>query len=251
MAHAHTNISRLQETFHRVCFPTSRRQDIPRLWFAAVLARIRSALVCSSQVVEYHGVDRGWAETGQLQVVRSHELIIWSMAPLQRKALCCLTILLLCLLWLRAEEAARGTVFQAVQKCAGMNVQMRLHCPQQESPQQCLPWPLEILIGIHTGQCCVDTHSFCTIVRIVLCVHRGVGNFRCTPTSVVVFWHRLPRPIIAIVHLPAFVPCQYVAMQRLSRLCFSSVPETSNDAQRSLLVACQEVLFHRVRAALK
>ena len=37
--------------------------------FAAVLASIRSALVCPSEIVKDHGVDRGWAESGQLQVV--------------------------------------------------------------------------------------------------------------------------------------------------------------------------------------
>ena len=64
VAHAQTNISRLQETFHRIGFATTRGQEIPGLWFAAVLARIRSAWVCSSQVIEDHDVDSGWAETG-------------------------------------------------------------------------------------------------------------------------------------------------------------------------------------------
>ena len=52
VAHAQTNVSHLQATFHRIGFATSRGQDIPGRWFAAVLARIRSALVCSSQVIE-------------------------------------------------------------------------------------------------------------------------------------------------------------------------------------------------------
>ena len=177
VAHAQTNISRLQATFHRIGFASTRWQDIPGLWFAAVLARIRSALVCSSQVIEEHDVDRGWAETGQFQVVRNHELIIWSMAPLQRKALCCLTVLLLFLLWPREEEAARCTVFQAVQNCAIMDVEKRLHCPQQESPQQGLPRPTELLIQIQTDQFSVDPCSFCTIVHIVFCVHCGVASF--------------------------------------------------------------------------
>ena len=76
VAHAQTNISRLQEAFHRIGFATSRGQEIPRLWFAAILASVRSALVCSSQKVEDHDVDSGGAESSQLQVAGDHELVI-------------------------------------------------------------------------------------------------------------------------------------------------------------------------------
>ena len=117
-------------------------------------------------------------------------------------------------------------LFQTVQNCASVNVEKRLHCSQQERPEQGQPRPSKVLLQIQSDQLRVDPRSFCTVIHIVLCVHVGVSCFRRIPRSVVIFWNGRPRPIVAVVEFSAFVPRQYVGMQRLSCLRFSSIPQT-------------------------
>ena len=56
--HAHTNISSLQESLYRICFAARSGKEIPRLWFATILAGVIPTLVGSSDVVKEHDVDR-------------------------------------------------------------------------------------------------------------------------------------------------------------------------------------------------
>ena len=62
VAHAHTNISSLQESLYRICLAARSGKEIPRLWFATILASVRPTLVGSSEVVKEHDIDRGGAK---------------------------------------------------------------------------------------------------------------------------------------------------------------------------------------------
>ena len=146
MAHAQADISRLQEAFRRIGLATSCGQVIPRLWFAAILASIQSALVRSSEIVKDHDVDRGWTESSQLQVVGDHELIIWGMAPLKRKAVRRLAVLLLLLLWPREEEPTGKAVFSDSTELCKRECREASALLATKHPEQGLPRPSKILV---------------------------------------------------------------------------------------------------------
>ena len=54
----------------------------------------------------------------------------------KRQALRRLAILLVLLLWPEEEEAARGSVLQAIDWCAGVDVQQNLQRPAEKGPKQ-------------------------------------------------------------------------------------------------------------------
>ena len=132
-----------------------------------------------------------------------------------------------------------------------MNVQKGLHCSQQESPEQGLSWPSQVLAQIQSDQFRSDTRSFRAEIHIIFCVHRWIASPRCAPSSVVVFWHRWTWTVAPIVELAAFVPRQHVGMQCLPRLSLGAIPRSCAHIQWSFRVAIQEVLFESVCAALK
>ena len=137
VTHAQADVSRLQIPFHCISnFSWHLRLHVkPRLGFAAVLAGIAPALVRTPDKIEEDNVHGSWAESCQLQVVRYHKLIIWSMSTLQCDALRAFIILLLWLLRPRVIKTTRGPILQAIHWRARVDVQVRLDRAEQKTPQ--------------------------------------------------------------------------------------------------------------------
>ena len=108
VAHAQADIARLQISLYRIRLSSWRRrfQEIPGLWFSAVLTRVAPALVCAAHVIEEEHIHCRGAERSKFEVMRHHELVIGTVPPLEGQSFCLLIILLLRLFLPREEEAA-------------------------------------------------------------------------------------------------------------------------------------------------
>lgn len=137
MAHAEAYVSGLQEALDRICRSPRRHRlkVIPRLWLAAILARILPCLIRAILRVEGQDVDCARAEGRRVQVVRHDPAVVLLVATFQRNVLGELIELLRKLLCLLEEEPARRTVLETILGPASVHVKERLDAAEQESPE--------------------------------------------------------------------------------------------------------------------